>query len=347
MAGINKMMEEKWREGGWPMPGTPVRHSRGCTGSQGARRAGGEQGIVQKSGRCCSALVQKGAGDPCGCFCSDQGVPASCRTRGRRSMELGMERGWQSTCWQLTRGDGFGPRLSRMSDVFWCPAGNRCRGNWFCRDSACLELPIASWKSLPVGFVSCLSAQGSPLWKGNPKRRAQLCTLDASQRIPISMFVLSLCSSGKCQCKVGVTGLKCDRCSDGYYRFNETTCEPCQCNNHSKTCNSSTGNVWCDRGGCRACLFLLSLFFAIFIQMTSCISCTSCIKVYTLSTQNLYLKTKIKTQGKAGASPLLEEVNKSCVIYPRLQHRDFIPQSLLEISALLFSALTQIHNMGF
>ncbi|XP_027505657.1 multiple epidermal growth factor-like domains protein 9, partial [Corapipo altera] len=47
--------------------------------------------------------------------------------------------------------------------------------------------------------------------------------------------------SGKCQCKVGVTALKCDQCSDGYYRFNETTCEPCQCNNHSQTCNSSTG----------------------------------------------------------------------------------------------------------
>ncbi|XP_010178297.1 PREDICTED: multiple epidermal growth factor-like domains protein 9, partial [Mesitornis unicolor] len=47
--------------------------------------------------------------------------------------------------------------------------------------------------------------------------------------------------SGECQCKVGVTGLKCDQCSDGYYRFNETACEPCQCNNHSKTCNSLTG----------------------------------------------------------------------------------------------------------
>ncbi|NXR47078.1 MEGF9 protein, partial [Hippolais icterina] len=47
--------------------------------------------------------------------------------------------------------------------------------------------------------------------------------------------------SGKCQCKVGVTDLKCDRCSEGYYRLNETTCEPCQCNNHSQTCDNSTG----------------------------------------------------------------------------------------------------------
>ncbi|XP_077045534.1 multiple epidermal growth factor-like domains protein 9 [Agelaius phoeniceus] len=47
--------------------------------------------------------------------------------------------------------------------------------------------------------------------------------------------------SGKCQCKAGVTGLKCDRCSEGFYRFNESWCEPCQCNNLSHTCNSSTG----------------------------------------------------------------------------------------------------------
>ncbi|RLW00525.1 hypothetical protein DV515_00008884 [Chloebia gouldiae] len=53
-------------------------------------------------------------------------------------------------------------------------------------------------------------------------------------------FLLFLSYSGKCQCKVGVTDLKCDRCSEGYYRFNESTCEPCQCNNHSHTCDNST-----------------------------------------------------------------------------------------------------------
>ncbi|KAF2986631.1 hypothetical protein EK904_002042, partial [Melospiza melodia maxima] len=48
--------------------------------------------------------------------------------------------------------------------------------------------------------------------------------------------------SGKCQCKVGVTGLKCDRCSEGFYRFNQSTCEPCQCNNLSHSCDSSTAH---------------------------------------------------------------------------------------------------------
>ncbi|POI21760.1 hypothetical protein CIB84_014493, partial [Bambusicola thoracicus] len=33
--------------------------------------------------------------------------------------------------------------------------------------------------------------------------------------------------------------LKCDQCSDGYYSANGT-CEPCQCNNHSNTCDRIT-----------------------------------------------------------------------------------------------------------
>ncbi|XP_010077692.1 PREDICTED: multiple epidermal growth factor-like domains protein 9, partial [Pterocles gutturalis] len=60
-------------------------------------------------------------------------------------------------------------------------------------------------------------------------------------RCSFAQNVTGVPSSGKCQCKVGVTDPKCDQCSDGYYRFNETTCEPCQCNNRSKTCDSLTG----------------------------------------------------------------------------------------------------------
>uniref|UniRef100_F6XPU1 Multiple epidermal growth factor-like domains protein 9 n=2 Tax=Monodelphis domestica TaxID=13616 RepID=F6XPU1_MONDO len=48
-------------------------------------------------------------------------------------------------------------------------------------------------------------------------------------------------SSGKCQCKEGVGGSKCDHCQDGYYGFNETGCQPCQCNNQSVICDPFSG----------------------------------------------------------------------------------------------------------
>ncbi|KGL79933.1 Multiple epidermal growth factor-like domains protein 9, partial [Tinamus guttatus] len=58
---------------------------------------------------------------------------------------------------------------------------------------------------------------------------------------PVSPCVSSLCRDGKCQCKAGVTGPKCDRCADGYYGFNASTCEPCECNNRSRSCHAVTG----------------------------------------------------------------------------------------------------------
>ncbi|NWI11042.1 MEGF9 protein, partial [Crypturellus soui] len=58
---------------------------------------------------------------------------------------------------------------------------------------------------------------------------------------PVSPCVSSLCRDGNCQCKVGVTGPKCDRCDDGYYGSNASTCEPCQCNNRSRSCHAVTG----------------------------------------------------------------------------------------------------------
>ncbi|XP_066466705.1 multiple epidermal growth factor-like domains protein 9 [Tiliqua scincoides] len=48
-------------------------------------------------------------------------------------------------------------------------------------------------------------------------------------------------NSGICQCKAGATGSKCAQCQTGYSRFNQTTCEPCHCNNHSESCDPWTG----------------------------------------------------------------------------------------------------------
>lgn len=60
----------------------------------------------------------------------------------------------------LMQGDGSGPRLSRMSSDFRCPVGNCCQGNWLGRHSSFLELPITSWKWLPLGFMSCFQQKG-------------------------------------------------------------------------------------------------------------------------------------------------------------------------------------------
>lgn len=123
--------------------------------------------------------------------------------------------GHQSVCrswdWRLSEllVDGFGPRLPRGPDGSRCPAGGVVRATGF---AGAFQTPAVAL------HVGCLAAR------------------------PVSQLV-SLRSDGKCQCKVGVTDLKCDRCSDGYYRLNETTCEPCQCNNHSTACDRLTGNT--------------------------------------------------------------------------------------------------------
>ncbi|KAF7241069.1 Multiple epidermal growth factor-like domains protein 9, partial [Varanus komodoensis] len=47
-------------------------------------------------------------------------------------------------------------------------------------------------------------------------------------------------ASGRCECKAGATGLKCGECREGYSKFNGTSCELCQCGNHSARCNRLT-----------------------------------------------------------------------------------------------------------
>jgi coxsackievirus/adenovirus receptor len=36
-------------------------------------------------------------------------------------------------------------------------------------------------------------------------------------------------NEGKCLCKPGVGGEKCDQCLANYYGFSETGCQPCGC----------------------------------------------------------------------------------------------------------------------
>ncbi|XP_069052056.1 laminin subunit alpha-2 isoform X1 [Lepisosteus oculatus] len=50
---------------------------------------------------------------------------------------------------------------------------------------------------------------------------------------------------GQCRCQPGVMGQKCDRCSTGYYHFQEGGCIPCQCPHVGNNCDSNTGQCIC------------------------------------------------------------------------------------------------------
>ncbi|PSN35327.1 Laminin subunit gamma-1, partial [Blattella germanica] len=76
-------------------------------------------------------------------------------------------------------------------------------------------------------------------------------------------------SEGKCQCKPGVTGEKCDRCDANHYDFSAQGCKPCGCNaagslENKPRCDPYTGVCQCKEnvegkrcGGCKPGYFNL------------------------------------------------------------------------------------------
>ncbi|XP_048845494.1 laminin subunit gamma-1 [Brienomyrus brachyistius] len=54
-------------------------------------------------------------------------------------------------------------------------------------------------------------------------------------------------NSGRCSCKTGVFGDKCDRCQPGFHSLTEAGCRPCSCNSYGSTqeCDTSTGRCQC------------------------------------------------------------------------------------------------------
>lgn len=67
---------------------------------------------------------------------------------------------------------------------------------------------------------------------------------------PVGSRSLQCNSHGKCQCKPGVTGDKCDRCDNNYYQFGPHGCQPCGCDgrgSHENTpaCDAETGICFC------------------------------------------------------------------------------------------------------
>ncbi|XP_062849994.1 laminin subunit gamma-1 [Trichomycterus rosablanca] len=54
-------------------------------------------------------------------------------------------------------------------------------------------------------------------------------------------------NTGRCSCKPGVMGDKCDRCQPGYHSLTEAGCSPCSCNPSGSTqeCDVNTGRCRC------------------------------------------------------------------------------------------------------
>lgn len=79
---------------------------------------------------------------------------------------------------------------------------------------------------------------------------------------PTGSTSLQCNSEGKCQCKKGVTGDKCDRCQANYYNFGDTGCDRCDCLeagslDNAPSCNPETGACLCkdnvEGRRCREC----------------------------------------------------------------------------------------------
>ncbi|XP_010765685.1 laminin subunit alpha-2-like [Notothenia coriiceps] len=51
--------------------------------------------------------------------------------------------------------------------------------------------------------------------------------------------------AGQCRCQPGVSGPKCDRCSRGFFNFQEGGCTPCQCTHVGNNCDTNTGQCIC------------------------------------------------------------------------------------------------------
>ncbi|KAK5616507.1 hypothetical protein CRENBAI_009395 [Crenichthys baileyi] len=51
--------------------------------------------------------------------------------------------------------------------------------------------------------------------------------------------------TGQCRCQPGVNGPKCDRCSRGFFNFQEGGCTPCQCSHVGNNCDANTGRCIC------------------------------------------------------------------------------------------------------
>uniref|UniRef100_A0A8C1KJY5 Laminin, gamma 1 n=1 Tax=Cyprinus carpio TaxID=7962 RepID=A0A8C1KJY5_CYPCA len=64
---------------------------------------------------------------------------------------------------------------------------------------------------------------------------------------PVGSLSTQCDNTGRCSCKPGVTGDKCDRCQPGYHTLTAAGCRPCSCNPAGSTqeCDVQTGRCQC------------------------------------------------------------------------------------------------------
>ncbi|KAG9483073.1 hypothetical protein GDO78_009165 [Eleutherodactylus coqui] len=64
---------------------------------------------------------------------------------------------------------------------------------------------------------------------------------------PVGSLSTQCDNYGRCSCKPGVMGEKCDRCQPGFHSLTEAGCRPCACNAAGSTddCNMETGRCGC------------------------------------------------------------------------------------------------------
>ena len=76
----------------------------------------------------------------------------------------------------------------------------------------------------------------------------------------INNSVSLLCDDGQCSCTLGIAGMQCNECEDGWYNFTSSGCQPCSCErlgSESNVCDKLTGACDCTDGAigdlCDAC----------------------------------------------------------------------------------------------
>uniref|UniRef100_A0A8C8LMF1 Laminin subunit gamma-1 n=1 Tax=Oncorhynchus tshawytscha TaxID=74940 RepID=A0A8C8LMF1_ONCTS len=64
---------------------------------------------------------------------------------------------------------------------------------------------------------------------------------------PVGSLATQCDNTGRCNCKPGVMGDKCDRCQPGFHTLTEAGCRPCSCNPSGSTqeCDVQTGRCQC------------------------------------------------------------------------------------------------------